>query len=272
FDTLRLLMLLWHYFGSNPLEKTLGGVVRGGLRLPVEDKSAPPLKILAESYGVSGHEGPVREKVKELLPDWAQKRVETDVAGNLILRLRGEAAGTKTEVQEKPGKKQTPFEHKKAAPPPLPKHTGPIAFVAHMDEIGYEVKKIEDDGQLRVDSAGGGYPQYFLGRVVLVHKADGSKGGGVVDFPEGGNKPGFEWPLSLRGMDEGQHVYVGTKSKEETEELGIKPGDWVTIPKEYRPLLGTRANARSFDDRVGCAALVEAVRALGPNPDAALAG
>src|SRR6516225_1943115 len=43
----------------------------------------------------------------------------------------------------------------------------------------------------------------------------------------------------------------------------IKVGDWITIPKEYRPLLGTRANARSFDDRVGCAALVEAVRALG---------
>jgi putative aminopeptidase len=30
-------------------------------------------------------------------------------------------------------------------------------------------------------------------------------------------------------------------------------------------LLGTRANGRSFDDRVGCAALIEAVRALGPN-------
>ncbi|PYU03549.1 MAG: peptidase M42, partial [Acidobacteria bacterium] len=30
------------------------------------------------------------------------------------------------------------------------------------------------------------------------------------------------------------------------------------------PLLGTRANGRSFDDRVGCAALIEAVRTLGP--------
>jgi len=39
----------------------------------------------------------------------------------------------------------------------------------------------------------------------------------------------------------------------------------VTIPKQYRPLLGTRATARSFDDRVGCAALVAAVRAIGPD-------
>ena len=269
FDTLRLLMLLWHYFGSKPIEGKLSGVVNSALRLPVEDKSAPTLKILTESYGISGHEGPVREKVKELLPEWARKRVETDAAGNLVLRLGGEGAGTKTEPQSKTEKKQTPFTHKKTSPA-ASQQTSRIAFVAHMDEIGYEVKKIEDDGRLRVDSVGGGYPQYFLGHVVLVHKADGSKAGGVLELPDGWDKPGFEWPLSLRGMDEGLHVYLGTKSKEETEKLGIKIGDFLTIPKAYRPLLGTRANARSFDDRVGCAALVEAVRALGPNPDAAV--
>ena len=59
-------------------------------------------------------------------------------------------------------------------------------------------------------------------------------------------------------------MYVGTHSKEDTEKLGIAAGDYVTIPKKYRPLLGTRANARSFDDRVGCAALIAAVNAIGP--------
>src|SRR5438105_12426078 len=53
------------------------------------------------------------------------------------------------------------------------------------------------------------------------------------------------------------------RSAEETQKFGIKVGDWITITKEYRPLLVTRAIARSFDDRVGCAALVEAARALG---------
>ncbi len=47
-----------------------------------------------------------------------------------------------------------------------------IAFVAHMDEIGYEVKKIEDDGRLQVEVLGGGYLQYFLGHVVLVHSEE----------------------------------------------------------------------------------------------------
>ncbi len=140
-----------------------------------------------------------------------------------------------------------------------------IAFVAHMDEIGYEVNKIEDDGRLLVSVLGGGYSEYFLGHVVLVHKADGNYTGGVLELPAGWDLPGFEWPHGPRSMDEPVHVYIGTRSSKETEQLGIKTGDWITIPKQYRPLLGTRANARSFDDRVGCAALVEAVRALGPD-------
>ncbi|MBS1839701.1 MAG: M20/M25/M40 family metallo-hydrolase [Acidobacteria bacterium] len=230
---------LFLYVGG---QRNAGGV-GGGFASGCGDCGPPLPGILTETYGPSGHEGLVREKIKELLPEWARKKVETDAAGNLVLHVG-------------PGKKNA--------------KTPSIAFVAHMDEIGYEIKKIEDDGRLRVGSIGGGYPQYFLGHAVRIQKSDGTAVGGVMELPEGWDKPGFEWPLSLRGMDEGLHVYVGTKAKEETEKLGIKVGDWMTIPKEYRPMIGTRANARSFDDRVGCAALVEAVRALGPNPDAAV--
>ena len=196
------------------------------------------IQALTEAYGASGHEGAVREEVKRLLPEWAQKKATTDAAGNLVLHLGD-------------GKRD--------------EKTPRIAFVAHMDEIGYEVKKIEDDGRLQVEVLGGGYTQYFLGHVALVHKKDGNRVGGVLELPAGWDKPGFEWPSGPRSMDEPAHVYVGTRTKEETEKLGIAAGDFVTVPKEYRPLLGTRANARSFDDRVGCAALIDAVRAIGPD-------
>jgi putative aminopeptidase len=89
--------------------------------------------------------------------------------------------------------------------------------------------------------------------------------GGVLELPTGWDRPGFEWPHGPRALDEPAHVYVGTRSAEETAKLGIKAGDWITIPKQYRPLLGARANGRSFDDRVGCAALILAVQALGPD-------
>jgi putative aminopeptidase FrvX len=199
---------------------------------------ADDIKALTESYGASGHEEAVSRLVRNRLPKWAQAKAATDAAGNLVLHVGLEKKDAKT-----------------------PR----IAFVAHMDEIGYEVKKIEDDGRLQVEVLGGGYPQYFLGHAVLVHKKDGSNVGGVLELPNGWDKAAFEFPTSMRSMDDPAHVYVGTKSKEETEKLGIAAGDFVTIPKQYRPLLGTRANARSFDDRVGCAALVAAVRAIGPD-------
>ncbi len=191
---------------------------------------------LTETYGASGHEELVRMAVQRHLPEWA--KTQTDSAGNLVLHL-GDP-------------------HSNA-----PK----IAFVAHLDEIGYQVRMIESDGRLLVDVLGGGFTEYFLGHPVLIHSTQEGRhqiSGGVLELPSGWEQPGFEWPHGPKGLDEPAHVYVGTRSAEETQKLGIKAGDWITIPKQYHPLLGKRANARSFDDRVGCAALIEAAQAIGP--------
>ena len=83
----------------------------------VEEVLAP----LVESYGVSGMEGPVRETVRRLLPGWAH--TQTDTAGNLWLTMgRGEPT---------------------------------VVFVAHLDEIGFRVTAIRDDGTLDAEAAGG---------------------------------------------------------------------------------------------------------------------
>ena len=58
-------------------------------------------------------------------------------------------------------------------------------------------------------------------------------------------------------------VDVGARTPAEVAKLGISLGDTITVPKAYRPLLGTRANGRSFDDRVGDTALISAVWELG---------
>src|SRR5262252_3289217 len=229
----------WHDRGS--LERLLQAYLQVQRTELVErgsegGEAISAFQALVEAYGASGHEENVRKVVLNRLDPRLQKHVQTDAAGNLTLHL-GTLAGKSPHV----------------------------AFVAHMDEIGYEVKKIEDDGRLLVSVLGGGYPEYFLGHVVLIHKSDGTSSGGVLELPAGWEQPGFEWPHGPRSLDESVHVYVGTLSAEETQGLGIKAGDWITIPKEYHPLLGKRANARSFDDRVGCAALVEAVNALGPD-------
>jgi putative aminopeptidase FrvX len=188
------------------------------------------LRRLTESYGVSYHEGPVRECVKQLLPKWAQP--QTDEAGNLILRLGTAAAGTKTSS---------------------------VLVVAHMDEIGFEVKSISKDGRLEVEWRGSGELSFFAGHSALVHNANGDYGA-IVELPNGWDEPKFEWP---REPEKAIRVDVGARTIEEVQKLGIKVGDSVTIPKAYRNLLGTRANGRSFDDRVGDTALIAAVWALG---------
>jgi putative aminopeptidase len=231
-DVATLETLLYRYAAGIGAERGAGsGGVAGS-----ELREIQPIQSLTETYGVSGHEERVREQVKRLLPGWAKP--ETDAAGNLVLKL-GSAKANST--------------------------TSKLVFVAHMDEIGYQVRSIEPDGRLTMDVLGGGYTEFFLGHVMLLQKADGSSVAGVLELPSGWDQPTFEWPHGPKAMDEAAHLYVGTHSAEETQKLGIKVGDWATIPKEYRPLIGTRANARSFDDRVGCAALIAAVKELGPD-------
>lgn len=200
--------------------------------------STPPtneqtISRLVETYGASDHEGRVRDMVKNLLPKWAHP--ETDDAGNLILQI-----GTA----------------------PASAHVPSILFVAHLDEIGYEVEKIMPDGKLAVESKGGGDLDYYLGHAALVHTADGKDVPGVMELPDGWDEPNFKWP---RGRALMYKVDIGARSPDEAAQMGVAVKDFVTIPKQFRRLANDRANARSFDDRVGDTALISAVWALGPN-------
>lgn len=176
------------------------------------------LSQLVESYGVSGAEGPVREAVKRLLPDWA--RPETDSAGDLVVRLgRGDPV---------------------------------VVFVAHLDEIGFRVSAIRDDGSLELETRGGFFPSLFEAQPALVHT-------------DGGDVPGVFIPRDsgfTRRTPPPLHVDIGAGSRAATMARGVSPGATVTMPKHYVRLAGTRATARSFDDRVGSAAQVLAVRHL----------
>jgi putative aminopeptidase FrvX len=233
------------------LEKYLQGSIKPPFN-PVKGMSDPPaparpttapssesiLKTLTETYGVSGgHEQPMREAVSALLPPWAKP--ETDDAGNLVLHWNSSGAAGKTPA----GKKATS-----------------IAVVAHMDEIGYEVHAILPDGRLELESKGGGVLAYFLGHEALVH-ATRHVWPGVLELPEGWEKPDFQWSRNPRQMF---YMDIGARNADDVANLNIKVGDFVTIPKQYHKLMGRRASGRAFDDRVGCTALIAATWALGP--------
>jgi putative aminopeptidase FrvX len=226
--------LLDLYIQGNTLqEATVGGQARSKAgSIP----DTPPstkfiLSNLVPIYAVSNKEGPMRDEVKTLLPRWAKP--ETDDAGNLILHLGTASEGSKT-----------------------PR----ILIVAHMDEIGFAVKSISKDGRLEVEWRGGGELGFFAGHPALVHTSKGDLDA-IMELPNGWDTPVFKWPAE--SSDTAIRVDVGARTPDEVAKLGIGVGDTITIPKAYRPLLGTRANGRSFDDRVGDTALISAVWALG---------
>ena len=238
-DLLALTNLLDIYMEGSPSRSSGGTADHGRHDCPIHTR-LPVTELLTElvqAYGVSNREDPVRECVERLLPGWA--KTETDDAGNLILHL-----GTAPEGSKAPR----------------------ILVVAHMDEIGFGVKSISKDGRLEVEWRGGGELSFFAGHPALVHLANGGDLDAIMEMPNGWDTPAFKWPAE--SSDTALRVDVGARTPGEVAKLGIKVGDTITIPKEYRPLIGTRANGRAFDDRVGDTALISAVWALsGPLKD-----
>lgn len=239
-DLENLAVFLLHYIGFSPAEVSsdhwAGGGVSEGMALHAKLPQTQVLRELTEAYGVSNRETPVADSVKRLLPEWA--KTETDEAGNLILHLGSAPAGSKTPS---------------------------ILVVAHMDEIGFYVKSIANDGRLEVEWRGSGSLSYFEGHPALVHTAKGDLDA-IIELPNGWDTHDFKWPDDESQKAEATNVIrvdVGARTPANVAKLGISVGDTITIPKAYRPLIGTRANGRSFDDRVGDAALISAVWALG---------
>ena len=211
--------MLWVALGCAGLAAAAPAAAQEAARLAAAERL---LERLVESFGVSGAEGRVRQLIRSQLPNWANP--ETDSEGNLWVR-----AG---------------------------KGGAPVVVVAHMDEIGFEVSAIRDDGTLEVTPKGGLFPSLWEGRPALVH-TDASPIPAVF-IPRDSASSNTRRPTGPLRLD------PGTSSKAATAALGIRVGLTVTSPKEYTRLAGTRATGRSFDDRVGCAALIIALRRLDP--------
>ena len=129
---------------------------------------------------------------------------------------------------------------------------GPVVIVAHMDEIGFRVDTINADGTLSLRTRGGFILSLFEGKPALIHTDRADIPGIFLPRDSGLTRRA---PPLLR-------VSVGATSRAGAESLGVKLGQTITMPKQYVRLAGTRATGRSFDDRMGCAALILALRQL----------
>ena len=182
------------------------------------------LAPLVEAYGVSGHETAVREAVEKQLPAWAKR--EVDAKGNLTVSF-GQGPGPE------------------------------ILLVAHTDELGCQIVGVREDGMALVRRCGV-YAANMEAHPVLVHAAKGIVP--AVFAP----RPGYQRATEWQPRAEDQLLYFGTASRAATEALGVGTGDTVTVRKRFQRLAGSRATARSIDDRAGCAALALALARIDP--------
>jgi len=187
------------------------------------------LKELSEARGVSGNEAAVREIILAAVREHVDE-CHVDALGNLICLKKA----------------------RRAAPEGLwPRR---VMVAAHMDEIGLVVTGINGDGSLRFERVGGIDGRVLLSKQVLVGK---NAVPGVIGYR----------PIHLISDDELEHVAdinrcaidIGATSKGGAEKL-VKLGDQVTFRTSYEVLdeQGLRtAKGKAFDDRAGCAVLVE---------------
>lgn len=188
------------------------------------------LRELSEARGVSGNEDSVREIILKVVKDRVDEH-RVDALGNLICLKRG-----RSDHEAWPQK---------------------VMVSAHMDEIGLMVTGINKDGTLRFAKVGGIDDRILLSKKVLV--GDRSVPGVI------GYRPIhlIPRPERERAADLSKAaIDIGATDKRSAKEL-VELGDYVSFCTTFEELDegGLRTvKGKAFDDRAGCAVLVELLK------------
>ncbi|WP_251331364.1 M20/M25/M40 family metallo-hydrolase [Haloplanus pelagicus] len=129
-----------------------------------------------------------------------------------------------------------------------------FAMAGHADEVGFIVRRIDDDGYVRIGAIGGADRTVSQGQHVTIHGDDpvaGVIGQTAIHLRETGEE-------EYDDVGE-QYVDVGATDREAAEAL-VSVGDPVTFSTTVEELHGSRLAARGIDDRVGTWAVAEGLR------------
>ena len=181
------------------------------------------LKKLTDTPGMPGDEKAIRELAAEQLADLGAQ-IRTDPMGNLIAHVPGQG----------------------------PK----VLLIAHMDEVGLMVSKIEPEGFLRVMNIGGIDPYVLYGQPVIVHGLEKVKGAVGTEPPhlKRDHKKSNSRDLSVDDF----FIDLGLPPEKVNELVHV--GDMVSFETESWET-ETSFFGKALDDRVGLFVMIEALRA-----------
>jgi endoglucanase len=192
------------------------------------DFTSQLLKNLTEEHGIPGYEAPIREIVREYLNPYGD--LTQDKIGSVICERKGSS------------------------------HAPRVMLAGHMDEIGFMVKHITKKGFIKFLPLGGWFDQVLLGQRVIIKTRDREVVGVI------GAKPPHMLSLKDRKKvveKKDMYIDIGAINPDEVEDAGVRLGDPI-IPKAEFTLLanGKTYLSKAFDDRVGVALIISALREL----------
>ena len=184
------------------------------------------LRELTETSGVAGYEDRVRELVRREF-DGAVDSVRTDAMGNVVGTVEG----------------SSDYE---------------VAVAAHMDEIGFMVRHVTDDGFLEIDALGGWDPDVLRAQRVKVHTEEEDLTGVIGSVP-----------THVRDDDDDEYavddVAVDLGLPAEEVEARVSVGDLVSMD-QTTVRMGENVTGKALDDRVCLLAMLEAAKRI-DDPD-----
>ncbi len=179
--------------------------------------------------GLSGHEARVAAWLRDRLTAMGIPS-RTDRLGNLIATLPGDAT--------------------------LPS----VMVFAHMDQLGFVVRKIEPDGLIRVERLGGVSERAMAAQAVLLCPPDRPDVPGVImNKAHHATTPDEKYKVLTTPEI---RIDTGHGSRAAVEAAGIQIGTPVIYHPRVLHLAGNRLAGTAIDDRAGCAVLVAMAEAL----------
>ncbi|MCD8886622.1 M42 family metallopeptidase [Staphylococcus epidermidis] len=188
------------------------------------------LKSLTDVNGISGHEMQVKSLMKDYLTPVSDEIVEDRLGG--IFGKKNATHGTKS-----------------------------LMISGHLDEIGFIVTQIDEQGYIYFTPIGSWWNQVMLSQKVTITTENGKEIRGII-----GSKPPHalspeerKKPVDIKNM----YIDIGVGSKEEAKEAGIELGNMITPYSEFESLANDKyLTAKAFDNRYGCALAVDVLQQL----------
>lgn len=177
--------------------------------------------------GLSGYESRVRKRLSAEL-EALEFEPRTDVLGNLIVSLEGKGPS--------------------------------VMLIAHMDQLGFIVRKIESNGLIRLERLGGVPERALAAQEVLICVGEGKDVPAVIANKSHHATSADEKYKALPYAE--LYVDAGFKSVDEARKAGVDVGSAVVYAPRAFDMAGGRLAGTSIDDRAACAVLVELAREL----------